>query len=441
MAPPYLPLAGNAARPFRLAPPVRPGYAFPPVSLVLHLVFMHFWSFLALAAAGAQWALWCALVGPPASPIWHVLVPPALAIFNRLAAEACDTERHRAPILGRAGALTLAIGFGSTVAALGVAALWVLFGLRRLMAAPAVAGPLLATPAGSEGSGFDLAARLLVVATGLVMAYGYAYGHRRLRVRERTVPLPGVTGAVDGYRLVHLSDLHLGPLADRQAVRAVFDRVNALEADLICITGDIIDNPKADLESWLPELCRLRARHGVVAILGNHDRYADADRVAAAIRRLTPLRLLRDEVLEVDCDGTPLFVIGLEDHWPPRTDRVLPRLATAVPEGAPVVVLAHHPDAFDDAVAAGLPLTFAGHTHGGQLAVPGLRHLNVARILVGGRDVGWFRSEGHRLHVSAGLGVSGQRIRIGVPRDVTVVRLASPGRPADSTLTAGGPLR
>jgi len=246
---------------------------------------------------------------------------------------------------------------------------------------------------------------------------------------------------------VHLSDLHLGPLADRQAVRAVFDRVSALEADLICITGDIIDNPKADLESWLPELRRLRARHGVVAILGNHDRYSGADRIAAAIRRLTPVRLLRDEVLELDGEGSPLYVVGLEDHWPPRTDRVLPRLAATVPPGAPVVVLAHHPDAFDDAVAAGLPLTFAGHTHGGQLAVPGLRHLNMARILVSGRDVGWFRSEGHRLHVSAGLGVSGQRIRIGVPRDVTVVRLAAaPPRaaftpvewtPADSTLTAG----
>jgi hypothetical protein len=393
------------------------------VSLLIHLIFMHFWSFLALAAAVTQWGLWCLLVAPPASPVWHLLVPGALAVLNRLAAEACDTERHRHPLLGRAGALTLAIGFTSTVAGIGVAGLWVLFGLRRLMAAPAVASPLVAAPVASPDTAFDVAARLLVVATGLVMTYGYAHGHRRLRVAERTLPLPGVSGALDGFRLVHLSDLHLGPLADRQSLRDVFDRVSALDADLICITGDLIDNPKADLESWLPELRRLRARHGVVAILGNHDRYSNADRIAGAIRRLTPVRLLRDEVLELDCDGTSLFLIGLEDRWPAETETILPRLAADLPAGAPVVVLAHHPNAFDAAVAAGLPLTLAGHTHGGQLAIPGVRHLNMARILVTGRDIGWFRSEGHRMHVSAGLGVSGQRIRLGVPRDVTVVRL------------------
>jgi predicted MPP superfamily phosphohydrolase len=402
------------------------------VSLVVHLVFMHFWSFLALAAALAQWGLWCLLVGPPAWLGWHVLGPACLAIANRLAAEACDT-RDRHPLLGRAGALTLAVGFGSTVAGLGVAALWALFGLRRLMAAPAVAGPLvagplvagplLATPPAGPDTGFEIGARLLVVATGLVMTYGYVHGHRRLRVAERTLALPGVAGALDGLRLVHLSDLHLGPLADRPAIRDVFERVNALDADLICITGDLIDNPKADLESWLPELRRLRARHGVVAILGNHDRYSNADRIAGAIRRLTPIRLLREEVLELDCDGTSLFLIGLEDRWPAETETILPRLAADLPPGAPVIVLAHHPHAFDAAVAAGLPLTLAGHTHGGQLAIPGLRHLNMARILVTGRDIGWFRSEGHRMHVSAGLGVSGQRIRVGVPRDVTVVRL------------------
>ena len=404
------------------------------VSLVAHLIFMHFWSFLALAAAAAEWGLWCLLVGPPASPLWHVLGPAGLAVVNRLAAEACDTERHRAPILGRAGALLLAVGFGATVACLGVVTLWLTFGLHQLMASPAQAGPLLAAPAGSGPTEFDVAARLLVVATGLVMTYGYVHGHRRLRVRERALPLAGLPPALEGFRLVHLSDLHLGPLADRKATRDVFDRVSALDADLVCITGDIIDNPWTDVDSWIPELRRLRARHGVVAILGNHDRYSDADRVAAAIRRLTDVRLLRDEVLALDCGGRSLHVIGIEDRAPSHTGTLLPQLAARVPPGAPVVVLAHHPDAFDAAVTAGLPLTLAGHTHGGQLAVPGLRHLNMARLLVTHRDVGWFRSEGYRMHVSAGLGVSGQRIRLGVPRDVTVIRLtrSARGRPAGS---------
>jgi len=95
-----------------------------------------------------------------------------------------------------------------------------------------------------------------------------------------------------------------------------------------------------------------------------------------------------------------------------------------VPPGGFAVLLAHHPDVFDEAAAAAVPLTLAGHTHGGQLAVPFLPQLNVARLMISRRSVGWFRQDGQYLHVSAGLGVSGQRVRLGVPCEITEITLA-----------------
>ena len=108
------------------------------------------------------------------------------------------------------------------------------------------------------------------------------------------------------------------------------------------------------------------------------------------------------------------------------TDR-LPALLAALPAGAFALLLCHHPDGFDEAAAAAIPLTLSGHTHGGQLAVPGFPQLNVARLLITRRSVGWFRQDGQYLHVSAGLGVSGQRVRVAVPAEITEITLARAG--------------
>src|SRR5262249_57417447 len=104
-----------------------------------------------------------------------------------------------------------------------------------------------------------------------VAAGGYTRGPRRLRTTRIDVPLPGLSRALDGLRIVHISDLHLGPTAERGALRDAIDRVNALEPDVVCVSGDIVDSPLTDLEHWMPELSRLRARHGSYAVLGNHD--------------------------------------------------------------------------------------------------------------------------------------------------------------------------
>jgi predicted MPP superfamily phosphohydrolase len=303
------------------------------------------------------------------------------------------------------------------------AAAWLVAG-AALGALPAQAGALDAQAATYFGPVFAPLAGVAVTVAMAVAAWGYTHGHRRLRTTRIDVPLPGLSGALDGLRIVHISDLHLGPTAERGALRDAIDRVNALEPDVVCVSGDIVDSPITDLEHWMPELARLRARHGVYAVLGNHDRYAGANRVAGAIRAHTDWRLLRDEVVRVETGRGTFRLIGLEDRSAPWCAKMLPRLHAQVPAGEPCVLLVHQPGAFPTAASLGVPLTLAGHTHGGQIAVPGLAAVNPARILMTSYDGGTFTSGGSVLHVNRGLGTSGQRVRIAVPREITVVTLA-----------------
>jgi predicted MPP superfamily phosphohydrolase len=198
--------------------------------------------------------------------------------------------------------------------------------------------------------------------------------------------------------------------------------------DLIVVTGDIVDTPRTDCAHWLPELRRLRARHGVVAILGNHDEDSGLERVAEVVRRTTDWTLLRDAIHRIDLPGGALHLVGLEFRRTPHEGDAIPGLAAMLPPGAATLLLAHHPNAFPAAVAAGFPLTFAGHTHGGQIALPMAPRWNPARLLMTPYDGGTFEQDGCVLHVNRGIGTSGQRMRIAVPREITVVTLRAPGR-------------
>src|SRR5205085_3610984 len=122
-------------------------------------------------------------------------------------------------------------------------------------------------------------------------------------------------------------------------------------------------------------LGRLRARDGVIAILGNHDVYTGAEDVEAALRRLTPMRVLRDDSVTIERGGSRLPVLGLNDaglDWTRgvREHPALPPLVERVPAGEPVVLLSHRPDLFAQAAAFGIGLVLSGHTHGGQIALP-----------------------------------------------------------------------
>lgn len=264
---------------------------------------------------------------------------------------------------------------------------------------------------------------------GLLIGYGYVFGQRELRVTELPLPLRGLGTKETGTRIAHISDIHVGQNLSVEQLEGFVDRVNALEADLICVTGDIADSPSADFETFFPVLGRLRARHGVVAILGNHDHYAGAERVVAALGRWTDFRVLRDEAVTLDLEGARLHVIGLDDRGRDWARGVLScaRLAELLEEApaeVPVLLLSHRPDLFPQAAQAGVALTLSGHTHGGQLAVPwfGGRRRNLAEFITPFHR-GLYERGSSYLYVNSGLGVTGQRIRLFTPREIGVFEL------------------
>lgn len=384
--------------------------------------------FFALVALGGGWGAWLLawwLASPLgfAPPPWaHLVVPGLLVVLIRLAGRPLQQAGVRL-FAGHLGAVMLAVGLTAFVAATAVGVSAAAWAALRLFVSRAEAGIMTIGGADVLFAGFRPIGLAVLVLALLAMGYAYVAGHRRLVVTRLTLALPDLPPALAGLRVVHVSDLHLGPLTDRKDLRHALDRIVALDPDLVCVTGDLADSKATDVDGLFPELGRLSARHGVFAILGNHDRYAGVHRVAAALARSTRWRLLRDEVATVEIAGERVHIAGLEDRRRGTETDGLPALLARVPPAEPFLLLAHRPSVFPAAAAAGVPLTLSGHTHGGQLAVPGIPRLNVALFTMTRYSVGLFTRGASILHVTRGLGTTGQRVRLGAPREIAEVTL------------------
>jgi len=391
--------------------------------------FRSFFTALFLAVSAAQWAViaWVVVVAGGVRVPWplHFLAIGAVYVVNR---RLTATRR-----VGRgvpAFRVYTATAFTSLFCAAFLAITWVAFtavdGVLGVLSAQALgtAGQM-AVQAG-VGDLYHWTGSFGITAIALLMGYGYIAGQHELRVHRQPVPVRGLRGPL---RVAQISDIHIGQNLSAEQLDRFVELVNEVDADLVCITGDIADSPQADLETFFPKLGRVRARYGVFAILGNHDHGAGADRVVEALHRHTDFHVLRDAALTIECDGTPLHVIGLDDRgrdWARGvlSDQRLAELLEAAPAGVPVLLLAHRPDIFGQAAAGGVALTLSGHTHGGQLAVPwfGGRRRNLAEFVTDFDRGLYARGDAH-LYVNCGLGVTGQRIRLFTPREITVAEL------------------
>jgi predicted MPP superfamily phosphohydrolase len=392
------------------------------------LFYRSFFRLLVLASSAGQWACvaWFAMLATGrAMPLWaHALAVLGLYRVNR------TIVRRRRGAAGPVLRVYSAVAFVSLFCfgfMLASGAIW--------LAARGVLGALSAQALTRGGEtvvslGIDDAFTWIVsvgmAGIALAMAYGYTFGQKQLRVTRVSLPLPGLPAAGSGIRIAQISDIHVGQNLTVGQLREFVSRVNALRPDLICITGDIADSPLADCATFFPILGTLRARHGVCAILGNHDHFAGAQRVVAELRQWTDFRVLRDEAVTLDLGPGRLHVIGLDDRgrdWARGvdSDERLTDLLQAAPSGVPVLVLAHRPDVFEQAAEAGVALMLSGHTHGGQLALPwfGGRRRNLAEFITR-FDRGLFRRGSSALYVNSGLGVTGQRVRLWTPREISL---------------------
>jgi predicted MPP superfamily phosphohydrolase len=194
----------------------------------------------------------------------------------------------------------------------------------------------------------------------------------QVRVRRFTLPIADLPNSLDGMTIAQVSDMHVGRFTKGEVLEKTVRLVNEMHADLVLLTGDLINDALADLDTGLDLARRMEARVGVAIIEGNHDLIEDPREFETRVRA-SGIPFLLDESKVVDIRGTPLQLLGL--RWT-RVDgegrdaaiaaEVRKLLEQRIADAFPIL-LAHHPHAFDAAAEAGMPLTLSGHTHGGQL--------------------------------------------------------------------------
>jgi predicted MPP superfamily phosphohydrolase len=196
-----------------------------------------------------------------------------------------------------------------------------------------------------------------------------AYSLRKLqqfRIRSMDLTLPGLPPGLDGLRIALVSDLHVGTFTNGRTLRRIVEETSRLQADLVLLPGDLINNSLTDLSDALDAVSNMQSHHGSYLSVGNHDLIEDGPEFVRRVKNRVPL--LVDESHIVPIRGHLVQLLGLPwSHDEHRIADSVRRLGRQLAPGAFPILLAHHPHAFDAAAAAGIPLTVSGHTHGGQL--------------------------------------------------------------------------
>lgn len=257
-----------------------------------------------------------------------------------------------------------------------------------------------------------------------VAEWGYARSQLTPAVRRRTLELPNLPYAWNGLRIAQVSDVHAGAYMPAHRMRYVADLVARLHADLIVFTGDQIDRREQDAHTFTLGFRGLHAPLGIYGVLGNHDHYIDPGLAETALRR-AGIRPLVNEAVQLWRHDTPLRLVGLEDLSAEGTAGPDFSLITSDTE-AYTICLCHQPGGWHEARESGADLTLAGHTHGGQIAVPS-RRVNVAR-LHSPYVAGPYTEGDATLFVSRGIGVGAIPVRIGAPPEIDLLELRTVGR-------------
>ena len=259
------------------------------------------------------------------------------------------------------------------------------------------------------------------IAAAVITLWGLVNARRRAAIVSVDVPIRELPAALHGFTIVQISDIHVGPTIKREYLEAIVQAVNRLDADMVAVTGDLVDGSVRELAPHVAPLAALMSRHGTYFVTGNHEYYSGAHAWITELRRLG-VHVLMNEHVVLQHGAAALVVAGVADYGAHLFDpshRSDPQAAIA---GAPAdarvrVLLAHQPPSAAAAAQAGFQLQLSGHTHGGQfwpwnLFVP-LQQPFTAGL--------------HRLHdlwvyTSRGTGYWGPPKRMGAPSEITRLR-------------------
>jgi predicted MPP superfamily phosphohydrolase len=300
--------------------------------------------------------------------------------------------------------------------------------VRALAELASLALGAAAPVAGSELEQARRRAEATVVLGGTLVLSALWFG-RRVMVRRVPVPLGKLPAGMHGTTIVQLSDVHVGPTIGRRFLERVVEKVNALEPDVVAITGDLVDGSVPRLAPHVAPLGRLRARHGVFFVTGNHEYYSGAEEWCAHLAGLG-VRVLRNERVRIGTEGDSYDLAGVDDfagrHFGGGHGADIARALAGRDESREVVLLAHQPRAVVEAERAGVGLTISGHTHGGQIWP-----FNFLVRLQQPVTSGLARFGRSLVYVSNGTGYWGPPMRLGSPAEITQLVLeARPPRAA-----------
>ena len=251
---------------------------------------------------------------------------------------------------------------------------------------------------------------------------GLVNARRRAKVVNVAIPMANLAGALHGFSIAQISDIHVGPTIKRGYVDAIVDAVNELKVDVIAITGDLVDGSVAQLAAHVAPLARLRARHGVYFVTGNHEYYSGERSWTRKLRDLG-VKVLMNQHVVIDHDGKPLVLAGVSDFGAHHFDPAQRSDPSASLQGAPAhsgprILLAHQPRTAPAAAAAGFDLQLSGHTHGGQFWP-----WNLVVRFQQPFTAGLHRLNQLRIYVSRGTGYWGPPKRFGAPSEITRITL------------------
>lgn len=282
----------------------------------------------------------------------------------------------------------------------------------------------------------DLLQRTATVAVSAPFAagaYGLLYGRLNLDIAPRTIQLPRLPRAFEGFRIAQLSDIHIGPYMPAEEIRKYVAIANAQKADMVVLTGDFVTFDPATQQPVVDALRGLRAPYGVYGSLGNHDAWAGVEDSITELFRQVGVRILRAENVAIETHGESINLIGVDFQSArrfgpsPAVRHVLGNIEGLVDPHRVNILLSHNPDTFDRAAELGIDLSLAGHTHGGQAALEFISPEIAPSRLVTPYVAGLFQKPGGQLYVNRGLGTIFIPIRLGAPPELTIYSLTRGG--------------
>ncbi|MCU0824734.1 MAG: metallophosphoesterase [Leptospira sp.] len=272
----------------------------------------------------------------------------------------------------------------------------------------------------SEIKAFSLAFTSIFLSTGF-SSLGFINAHVRLTTKRVSVKVKNLHPDLDGFTIVQISDVHIGPTIKGKFLERVVRRINLQNPDLVAITGDLVDGPVSVLKQYLKPLEGIQSKFGTFYVTGNHEYYSGVLEWLPEIRSLG-ISVLLNQNQKLNVNSATLLVAGVTDLHAGRILRsheTNPKAALETKDSSDFkLLLAHQPNSILDAERYGVDLQLSGHTHGGQY-FPGNLLIYLFQRFVAGLHT--YKTS--KLYVSRGTGYWGPPIRLGAPSEISVIEL------------------